>query len=337
MIKWVDNMKLKKIVLIAFMLLAIIMIGAVSAADDADALAADDIGGEVSEAPIDVDLANNVNEDDLAVIDEDAVAADENIGSLSDPSKDDFNFKVNGEVELDNSSVVLSWNWPSGISYTNGHMSISCNGNFKTFNDDFADSKNVTIKDLGISEPKTYDFSAIYYYGDDKSFSVASGSFKVTKSGADPDPVPVPDPVPDNGTAPEGNGTPDSSSNASGSSSSSSSSGISGTSGSSNVDDSNKVTKTATKIIAKKKTFKVKVKVKKYTVTLKTSKNKLIKNAKLTLKVNKKTITAKTNKKGIATFKIKNLKKKGTYKITVKYAGNSSYKAKTVKQKIIVK
>lgn len=71
-----------------------------------------------------------------------------------------------------------------------------------------------------------------------------------------------------------------------------------------------KINKEAPKLTAAKKTYKAKVKTKKYTVTLKDSKGKAIKKAKVTLKVKGKTYKATTNAKGQATFKIKNLKKK---------------------------
>jgi hypothetical protein len=68
--------------------------------------------------------------------------------------------------------------------------------------------------------------------------------------------------------------------------------------------------KKATKIVAKKATFKAKKKVKRYTITLKSGKA-AVKKVIVTLKVKGKTYKAKTNKKGKAVFKIKNLKKKG--------------------------
>ena len=43
------------------------------------------------------------------------------------------------------------------------------------------------------------------------------------------------------------------------------------------------------------------------------------------------------NNKGKATFKIKNLKKKGTYKAVIKFKGNKNYKATSKKVKIKVK
>ncbi len=70
-------------------------------------------------------------------------------------------------------------------------------------------------------------------------------------------------------------------------------------------------------------------------ITLK-SNGKVVKGKKITLKVNKKTYSAKTNSKGIATIKIK-LTKKGTYKYTAKFAGDSAYKAVSKSNKIIVK
>ena len=92
------------------------------------------------------------------------------------------------------------------------------------------------------------------------------------------------------------------------------------------------VKKAIPKLIAVKKTFKVKVKTKKLTATLKDNKGKVLKNTKLTLKIKGKKYTAKTNKKGQATFKVK-LNKKGTYKGTVKFVGNKYFKTiiKTVK------
>ena len=62
-----------------------------------------------------------------------------------------------------------------------------------------------------------------------------------------------------------------------------------------------------------------------------------MKNTKVTIKVNCKTYTAKTNTKGIATFKITKLTKKGKFTATIKYAGNSYYNAKTIKTKITIK
>lgn len=85
------------------------------------------------------------------------------------------------------------------------------------------------------------------------------------------------------------------------------------------------VKKATPKITAKAKTFKKSVKTKKYTITLKNNLNKVMKNTKVTIKVNKKTYTAKTNSKGVATFKITKLTKKGTFKSVITYKGSNYY------------
>ena len=96
------------------------------------------------------------------------------------------------------------------------------------------------------------------------------------------------------------------------------------------------VKKAKAKIVAKKKTFKMSKKVKKYVVTLKSGKTP-IKKVKVTLKIKKKIYKAKTNSKGKATFKIKKMTKKGTYKATIKFKGNKYYTATAKKVKIKIK
>ena len=97
------------------------------------------------------------------------------------------------------------------------------------------------------------------------------------------------------------------------------------------------VKKATPKITAKAKTFKKSVKTKKYAITLKNNLNKVMKNTKVTIKVNKKTYTAKTNSKGVATFKITKLAKKGTFKSVITYKGNSYYNKVIKKVNIKVK
>ncbi len=97
------------------------------------------------------------------------------------------------------------------------------------------------------------------------------------------------------------------------------------------------VKKATPKMTANAMTFKKSVKTKKYTVTLKTNQNKVMKNTQITLKVNGKTYSAKTDSKGVATFKITKLTKKGKYTATVTYKGNSYYNKLTKNVKITVK
>ena len=96
--------------------------------------------------------------------------------------------------------------------------------------------------------------------------------------------------------------------------------------------ESKMLVKKATKITATKKTFKAKVKTKKYTVTIKSGK-KAVAKVRLVLKIKGKTFKATTNKKGKATFKIK-LKKKGTFTAKITFAGNKNYKKSSKSVKI---
>ncbi|WP_458453811.1 Ig-like domain repeat protein [Methanobrevibacter sp.] len=96
------------------------------------------------------------------------------------------------------------------------------------------------------------------------------------------------------------------------------------------------VKKATPKITATNKMFKTTTKTKKYTITLKDNTGKAIRNAKVTLKVNGKTYKATTNSKGMATFKITKLNKKGTFKATVTYKGSKYYNKASKKVSIKV-
>ena len=104
----------------------------------------------------------------------------------------------------------------------------------------------------------------------------------------------------------------------------------------------NKVTKNVTiyvkstpVIVAKAATFKASTKTKTYTITLKAD-SKIVKSAKMTLKVNKITYNATTDSKGVATFKITQLTKKGEYTAQIAFAGSKYYKAASKSVKITV-
>ena len=78
-------------------------------------------------------------------------------------------------------------------------------------------------------------------------------------------------------------------------------------------------------LITKNKAYK-KARTIKYTAKLLNSKGKAFKNKKITFKIKGKTYKVKTNRKGIATLKLKNMKK-GKYTITSSY-GNVKVKNK---------
>lgn len=95
------------------------------------------------------------------------------------------------------------------------------------------------------------------------------------------------------------------------------------------------VLKGVPKVTAKAKTFKRTDRTKKYTVSL-TYNKKAVNGVKVTIKVGKKTYSAFT-KKGVATFKLTKLTKKGRYAATVTSLATKYYAAKAVKTTITIK
>ena len=97
------------------------------------------------------------------------------------------------------------------------------------------------------------------------------------------------------------------------------------------------VNKASPKLTGNAKTFKFEDKTKKYTVTLKDNNGNVLKNKKISLKVNGKTYTANTNSKGVATFKLTKLSKKGTYNAVISFAGDKDYNKISKSAKLTVK
>ena len=98
-----------------------------------------------------------------------------------------------------------------------------------------------------------------------------------------------------------------------------------------------KIIKFAPKLIAKNKIFNKKTKIKKYFVVLKDNNGKAMKNKWVTLKIKGKLFKAKTNKIGKAVFKIKELNKKGKYKVTILFKGNNICSGVSKKIRIVIK
>ena len=84
------------------------------------------------------------------------------------------------------------------------------------------------------------------------------------------------------------------------------------------------------------KSYKASAKTKALTAVFKSAKGKLVQGKKVTFTVNGKSYTAKTNAKGVATVKV-SLNKKGTYKFTAKFAGDSTYSAIKKTGKLTIK
>ena len=97
-----------------------------------------------------------------------------------------------------------------------------------------------------------------------------------------------------------------------------------------------KVNPQKVKLTVAKKTYKRSKKTKYLYATLKATNKKAIKGKKLVFIINKKKYTAKTNKKGIAKVKVK-LSKKKTYKFTVKFLGDNTFKKISKKGKVKIK
>ena len=97
------------------------------------------------------------------------------------------------------------------------------------------------------------------------------------------------------------------------------------------------VSKKDTQLSANAKSFKFEDKVKSYSVTLKDKNGNVLKNKKVSLKVNGATYTATTNSKGVATFKLTKLSKKGTYNAVISFAGDKDYNKISKSAKLTVK
>ena len=96
------------------------------------------------------------------------------------------------------------------------------------------------------------------------------------------------------------------------------------------------ISKVKTSLKVPNKSYKKSSKSKKLKATLKDASGKAIKNAKLVFKVKSKKYTAKTNSKGEATVKVK-LTKKGSYKVSVSFSGNSKYFSVSKSAKLKIK
>ena len=97
------------------------------------------------------------------------------------------------------------------------------------------------------------------------------------------------------------------------------------------------VNKASLELSASAKSFKFEDKTKSYSITLKDKNGNVLKNKKVTLKVNGATYTATTNSKGVATFKLTKLSKKGTYNAVISFAGDKDYNKISKSAKLTVK
>ena len=174
-------MKFKNMMLITFLLLAIFTIGAVSAAEDAGALAVDDTGEEqVAETLVD---------------DVELIGSDENNEVLQDPAADDFNVVIKSEANIKSKEAVVSFVLPNYVKekdssiypdFYNDHVEVKVDGgsSFRFYKTGDETSISLTIDDLYIFWGDDYNIT-VYYNSHDsniENLKIASGTLKVTES-----------------------------------------------------------------------------------------------------------------------------------------------------------
>ena len=174
-------MKFRKIMLVTLLLLAVITIGAVSAAEDADVLAVDDEGDEQSiETPVD---------------DVELLGSDENNGVLQDSAAEDFNVVIKSEADIKSKEAVVSFVLPNYVKeknstiypdFYNDHVEVSVEGgsSFRFYNTGGETSISLTIDDLYIFFADDYNITVSYNSHDSniENLKIASGTLKVTES-----------------------------------------------------------------------------------------------------------------------------------------------------------
>ena len=166
-------MKLKKIMLITCLLLAVITIGAVSASENnepVDDLAVSDIAQDSIEQP---DIDEDADELQSADADE----------KLSDLGPEDFKVNISKSFDLnDEDAVAISYYCPKGAE---GIINVYMDDNFMYNNYiDSSDEGNIFkvhnfYDDL---DPKTYSVLVEYEPVVGESFTIATGILKVTKT-----------------------------------------------------------------------------------------------------------------------------------------------------------
>lgn len=155
-------MNFKKIMLIT-LLLAVLTIGAVSAADDVDVLAVDDAEDEaVVEAPVE----------------EDMVETPESGDALGEVSAEDFNVIItDDEIDVDDEdATVVSFVWPENAT-DNVIVDVE-GGSGPWFEKNGDTSRNIKLSELYIWEAGEYNLTVTYGY----DMILAKGTLKVIET-----------------------------------------------------------------------------------------------------------------------------------------------------------
>ncbi|MDO5814353.1 MAG: hypothetical protein Q4Q18_01845, partial [Methanobrevibacter sp.] len=156
-------MKLKHLMIVS-LILAILAIGAVSAADDVDALAVDDEGVAVEESSLD-----------------DVVEADESSDTLGDPAPEDFNVTIiNKEFDIDKDadSAVITFQWPADVP-TDVDNQGWIKADYGIYDCQIFINEGITNFTLGdfwmIEEPGNYNLTISYGVEFNELFNITTG------------------------------------------------------------------------------------------------------------------------------------------------------------------
>ena len=159
-------MKLKKIMLVTFLLLAVLTMGAVSASEDANETIAADSIGELSQ-----DLDNPVAVEKI-------IAGDDAEDVLSYDATD-FNVEINTSMDLADEGAAVTFDVPNGADgefrvYTN-YTNYSLGFDLEYFTE-----SQLTLDDLQISSAGSYFINVTFVNRDYDEIYLASGTIDVT-------------------------------------------------------------------------------------------------------------------------------------------------------------
>lgn len=167
-------MKYKKIMLVTFLLLAILTIGAVSASQDTvisndEVAPSQDMDDELTVEDSQEDLAENPSEETIAGDDADDVLSYES---------SDFNVKINESMDLADEGAAVTFDVPSGAEGT-----IMVNNNYTNkfgFDLEYFTESQLTLNDLDIYSAGTYFINLTFVTNDYNEIYLASGTIHVT-------------------------------------------------------------------------------------------------------------------------------------------------------------
>ena len=168
-------MKLKKIMLITLLLLAILTMGAVSAGGDASAI---DDNGDLSQGLDDTLTVENSQEDLAISTSEETIAGDDTEDVLSYEATD-FNVKINESIDLADEYPAVTFDVPSGAD---GEIMVQTNYTSYNlgFDLEYFTEPQLTLDDLHIYSAGSYFINLTFVTKNHDEIYLASGIIDVT-------------------------------------------------------------------------------------------------------------------------------------------------------------